>query len=682
MKRILVTITAVVMGTIFVGRASVSVTNGGFELPAVAAGGFATSADGWSTTGGGVAANADKFGGTAGGPLPAPGDGRQFAWLNGSNSLYQQVGVIESNRLYTLTVALGRRTDIDCGIAQLALCAGAWNSNEVAMIQGAANVTNGTFNDVSFGFDTYGSLAANAGKALYVRLTHVSVSGQGVYDNVRVTESTNTAFISNADFEFPSVAAGGFVNVPSGWSVYTTNTIGGIVAMADKFGGVAGGPMPAPATGRQAAFLLNGGFLSQEIGVIESNKIYTLTVAVGIRSDMSNGTYTIWFKDGSWNSSTTLVTKTDIAPAPGTFADSSISFSTAKGVNADKIGHRLFLTFGTGSTQCEFDNLRLQLADPPSTYIANPGFEEPVIGNGGWSGTASGWIGSGAANSFGVIAMANEFGGTSGGPMPAPAEGRQSAFISPGAFLYQDVSTIESNRIYALTVAHGRRSSMAAGTGYVWLRDNAWNGANLAAVTNATPPAGTLTNRTVSFATTSNLHADAVGHRLFAVLGATGDQGAFDNVSLSVRRPAGVSLSATPVYTNLATDAVLTVTGPRSSETDNLTTNAATGSVVLSQSVPAPTYVMLWLTGGVTNTYSALAAELSAGGATALTVADNDWIQLAKHFSGFNLLVKFPGQSNTAFNWDFGFGNAWDGAAVDKVAVSTKPTVGTLICVF
>lgn len=236
---------------------------------------------------------------------------------------------------------------------------------------------------------------------------------------------------------------------------------------------------------------------------------------------------------------------------------------------------------------------------------------------------------------------------------------------------------IASNKIYTLTVAVGTRSSGSAGT--ISLKDNAWDGADLAAATYASPDAGSFTNRIVGFATTNGLHAAAVGHHLFIVLHTSVNQGAFDNVVLAVRRAAGVSLGDAPSYTNLATEGVLQVAGPLLSETDDLTLNAAMGSVVFSQSVPAPIYVMLWLTGGDAVRYSALAAELNTGGVSVLTIADNDWIQLAKRYSGFNMLVKFPGLSKTAFNWDFSEGCGWDGTMIDKVAVSTKLTSGAII---
>jgi hypothetical protein len=61
-------------------------------------GGYTTSApDGWTWAGAadkvGVAAQAQRFGGVAGDPLPAPAEGRQFAYMIGVGSLYQQVGL-------------------------------------------------------------------------------------------------------------------------------------------------------------------------------------------------------------------------------------------------------------------------------------------------------------------------------------------------------------------------------------------------------------------------------------------------------------------------------------------------------------------------------------------------------------------------------------------------------------
>jgi hypothetical protein len=540
----------------------------------------------------------------------------------------------------------------------------------------------GTFGELSFGFDTFGALGAYAGQALYARLKHFT-DNQGAYDAVRVTESDEPAFVSNSGFEFPMVAAGGYAFVPTCWLVKNAASRAGVSAMADKFGGAAGGALPAPADGRQAAFVLNDGFLIQDIGAVLSNKLYTLTVASGTRSDYTGrGTNTFWLRAGAWDSGATLACRTDVMPAPGTFADSAISFETGKGVNADKIGSRLFLIMGGASVasvpQCIYDNPRVVVAERPDAYLANAGFEAPVVDAGDWSGSVAAWEGVGAAGSFGVIAYAHRFGGFAGGPMPAPGEGRQAAFAAGGASLYQDFGVIESNKIYRLAVSCGRRSDQLEGTCQISLRQGTWNGAVLSAMEEGAVPAGTFVNRVIGFETTCGANAGAVGERLFAVLGAPDNQVAFDNVVLTARSPARVSVSGAAEHENLATDAVLVVTGPFDSEVDGLVADASAGSVLLSMASTAPTYVLLWLTGGDAGKYGALASEIGASGAQVLTVPDKEWLELNKRYDAFNMLVKLPG-AGVAVNWDFSSGSDWEGVVVDKIAVSSRLRLGTAV---
>lgn len=650
----------------------------------MAANGWTASApDGWSLSGsGGVAAQAQHFGGVAGGPLPAPAEGRQFAYMTGASALYQQVGVVETNRRYTMTVALGTRAGTKSGVTQLAFGAGAWDNSDLALMHGTSNLVAGTFGELAFGFDTFGALGAYAGQALYARVSHSTVD-QGAYDNVSVTESDEPAFISNSGFEFPMVVAGGYAYVPACWTVRATDSRSGVIAMAEKFGGVAGGALPAPANGRQAAFVLSDGFLLQDIGTVLSNKLYTLTMAVGTRSDYAvPGTNTYWLRAGAWDTGTALACRTAAMPTPGTFTDSSIRFETGKGVNADKVGSRLFLVMGGSSLaaapQCVYDNPRVVVSDLPDTYLANAGFEAPVVDAGGWSGSIAAWEGVGTAGSFGVIAYGHRFGGVAGGPLPDPAEGRQSAFVASGSCIYQDFGVVEAERIYKLTVAYGRRSDQGEGVGTISLRSGTWNGTVLAAADEGALPAGTFVSRSVGFETTNGAHDDAVGSRLLVVLGAPSTQVAFDSVSLAVRSPARVSVSGVVEHENLATDELLVVTGPLDSEVDELAVNASAGSVLLSLESTAPTYVLLWLTGGDAGKYSALAAEISTGGAQVLTLPDNDWLELSKRYDNFNMLVKLPG-AGMAVNWDFSSGCEWDGVVVDKMAVATRPRLGTVI---
>ncbi|MDD4103178.1 MAG: hypothetical protein PHU80_11195, partial [Kiritimatiellae bacterium] len=590
--------------------------------------------------------------------------------------------VVATNRRYKMTVSLGTRSGSTSGYTELGFGAGLWYDTSLSLIAGTSNMVAGTFGEISFGFDTFGALGAYAGQALYARVKHFT-DNQGAYDAVRVTESGDPAFVSNSGFEFPMIAAGGYAFVPACWTVYPSDSRGGVIAMADKFGGVAGGALPAPAEGRQAAFVLSDGFLVQDIGAVLSNKQYTLTIAVGTRSDYSApGTNTYWLRSGTWDAGTTLACRTAVMPALGTFADSVIRFETCKGINADKVGSRLFLVMGGSSVaaapQCIYDNPRVVVSDLPAAYLANGSFEAPIVDAGGWSGTIAAWEGVGTAGSFGVIAYAHRFGGFAGGPMPEPGEGRQAAFVAGGSSLYQDFGFIENDKIYRLTVAQGRRSDQQEGTCQISLRQGAWNGAVLSATDEGAAPAGTFVNRTIGFETTFGANSAAVGERLFVVLSAPGNQVAFDNVMLTARSLARVSVSGVAEHENLATDELLGVTGPFDSEVDELAVNASAGSVLLSMESTAPTYVLLWLTGGDTSKYSALASELSTGGAQVLTVPDKEWLELNKRYDNFNMLVKLP-DAGMAVNWDFSSGCEWDGVVVDKIAVATRPRLGTVI---
>ena len=191
-------------------------------------------------------------------------------------------------------------------------------------------------------------------------------------------------------------------------------------------------------------------------------------------------------------------------------------------------------------------------------------------------------------------------------------------------------------------------------------------------------PAGTFVNRVIGFETTCGANAGAVGERLFAVLGTPDNQVAFDNVVLTARSPARVSVSGAAEHENLATDAVLVVTGPFDSEVDGLVADASAGSVLLSMASTAPTYVLLWLTGGDAGKYGALASEIGASGAQVLTVPDKEWLELNKRYDAFNMLVKLPG-AGVAVNWDFSSGSDWEGVVVDKIAVSSRLRLGTAV---
>jgi hypothetical protein len=378
-------------------------------------------------------------------------------------------------------------------------------------------------------------------------------------------------------------------------------------------------------------------------------------------------------------------------PEVAAFTNVALSFSSGKIPWRDKTGHPLFLVLRAGNDQRHFDAISVTTSEAPPLKLENASFEYPQVGDGGWIGSAQSWFKTAGVASAGVLAMADAFGGIAGGEMPSPAAGRQAGYVDPSTHLFQDIDIVRDGYLYTLTVAHGRRAGgnysgngLPEGSGFIALRGDAWDGLDIVTLPIVTPSPGTFVDRTLGFATTNGLNANAVGTHLVVVLGSDNIQNVFDNVRYTAQRPSrGVSLTGMPLHENVATDGELTVTGNYLSETDGLTEDTATGSVVLSQSLPAPTCVMLWLTGGDAIHYAALAQALSEAseGVDVLTVPDHDWSNLAAKYGAFDMLLKFHGTSDIAFNWDFGDGYAWDGTVVDKVAVSTKIITGTLLLI-
>jgi hypothetical protein len=142
-----------------------------------------------------------QFAGTTGGPLPAPGDGNQSAYINLYSTTSGQtatltsqnsLGTIQDNSIYTLTVALGRRLDADDPetVSISLLANGTPIPGAITTILGTT-LTPGTYEDYSASFST--SLLGDplAGQSLTIQLAHSKVAGtpgnmQMNFDNVRL----------------------------------------------------------------------------------------------------------------------------------------------------------------------------------------------------------------------------------------------------------------------------------------------------------------------------------------------------------------------------------------------------------------------------------------------------------------------------------------------------------------
>ena len=128
-------------------------------------------------------------------PLPAPADGNQVAYLVpdaegiASITTSASLGNVAPKMLYTLTVALGNRSDnmcFDSGFYTIDLLANGV-SVATAGLAGSA-IVHGTFTDLSASF-TSPTSGMVIGESLTIRLSASSGSpnNEGIFDNVRLT---------------------------------------------------------------------------------------------------------------------------------------------------------------------------------------------------------------------------------------------------------------------------------------------------------------------------------------------------------------------------------------------------------------------------------------------------------------------------------------------------------------
>ncbi len=128
-------------------------------------------------------------------PLPAPADSNQLAYLvpgagnTSSITTSASLGAVAANTLYTLTVALGNRSDnlfFDTGTYTIDLLANGVSIAEAT--QAGSTIAHGTFSDLSAAF-TSPAAGPVVGESLTIRLsaTAGSSNDEAIFDNVRLT---------------------------------------------------------------------------------------------------------------------------------------------------------------------------------------------------------------------------------------------------------------------------------------------------------------------------------------------------------------------------------------------------------------------------------------------------------------------------------------------------------------
>lgn len=197
-----------------------------------------------------------------------------------------------------------------------------------------------------------------------------------------------SVLIVNHSFESPTVADGSSSLAPkpsgtfNGWGY--TMTVGssfqdfGIENPGGgQYTGAGGVGTASGADGTNTVFLnqgINGGVINifQNLGALQPDTTYTLTVAIGQRLDRVNGNVLLGLLNAGagetnpWANGTLLNSTSGVSSVSGFFQDFTVSFTTGSTVSNDLyIGAQYT---GNGTIQASLDNFRLD-----ATTIPEPG---------------------------------------------------------------------------------------------------------------------------------------------------------------------------------------------------------------------------------------------------------------------------------------------------------------------
>ena len=176
-------------------------------------------------------------------PMALPAAGNQYGWVNQTAAgvtagIYQTVGVLQANTVYTLIVAIGSRNDRINSPGMISLINGNNNAGAVLASGGGLPSTQNTWQDYSITYVTGNSVGGNLTVAL-------SATGAGTiqadFDNVRLTKAPIT-------FTAPTLGrpivvggnlilagGGGSANAPYTW-LTTTNLTGPVTWTTNSTG--------------------------------------------------------------------------------------------------------------------------------------------------------------------------------------------------------------------------------------------------------------------------------------------------------------------------------------------------------------------------------------------------------------------------------------------------------------
>ena len=220
---------------------------------------------------------------------------------------------------------------------------------------------------ISGATNTSYSFNALAGTNSYYVSVSNSVSNI-VSSTAVVISSTNIVTVHNFSFEDGTSGSGNLV-IPLLWTSFNNNNFSTVAS--DNYS--VRNPLAPPAQGSDFFAINEGpsdptGGIYQDVGALLPNTTYTLTVAIGLRSDFTPGVLgspgIISLINGTDNTGTLLASTNGVPTTPDTWQDYTVSFTTGPSVSGDLTV--ALAVAGASTYQANFDNVRLTTAPAPS----------------------------------------------------------------------------------------------------------------------------------------------------------------------------------------------------------------------------------------------------------------------------------------------------------------------------
>jgi hypothetical protein len=391
----------------------------------------------------------------------------------------------------------------------------------------------------------YTDLGLSSGTNYYYEVSAVNTNGESL-NSAEISATLPAGTVNNPSFEFDVVSGPGqnLNSVPSGWTAFNENN-------GDIGSQWAGGidytvfdPLAPPASGNQYCFVnllsqsLRGG-IYQDVGPMQPNTIYTLTVAIGSRNDRINSPGIISLVRGLDNTGKVMATGGGIPATQNSWQDYTVTFTN--GTSTQDLCVMLSADGNSTTIQSDFDNVRLTSTPfsgtPPPPVLGNPSFEE------GTGAVPAYWT-EFNDNDFSIVTEANPGEYTATDPLAPPANGTNFFAINEGpgdpatGGIYQEYAPLQPNTIYTLAVAMGKRADNGPVPGQ-WspgiislINGDNNNGTVLASTNGLSNVAGAWQDFTVTYTTGASVSGDLSVE--LSVAPAATYQANFDNVVLTV----------------------------------------------------------------------------------------------------------------------------------------------------